>query len=447
MKFLFRSCCGESLAIALRCVEEGNEVRLCIFDKDYKTVGDGMIDKTKDFPGSVGWADVVVYDGTSFDMPKEAEKVRKVKPTIGGSEFAEKIEHDRPLAVKIIESIGVKVPDHHAFKGAGAFNQARKFISGQAEDQGWVWKPNNKPYEIFTTVCHCREEMLRIFDRLEMQYERLKGEHKQTPDFLLEQVVEGIEVSTEAWFYGKGFVLPNSTLERKWLMNDDLGEQTGCMGNIIWLHPDDNQRLFRKLLFPLETILKGKYLGPLDINAIVSDDGTPYFLEFTPRFGYSAIFAFSRLVDDFSRLLYETANGRAYQGPERKDQFSCGVRTTIPPYPFPIDHMAEGRPVFGWDGEWNPDIHPTEVRFNEDGDVETTGPDGVVFEVTGLGDTIDQAKKKCYELVEQIYVPDIRYRTDIGVQAKKDYAALVDLGCITEPTKPSSEGEDSLWGT
>lgn len=435
MKFLFRSNYGESLALAMRVSAEGNDVRLFIRDSRYQKVGDGLVVKSRDFPGSVGWADVVVYDGADKEAPAEAERLRRSgHKVVGGSAFADRLEHDRPFAVSLVEGAGILVPKHQAFKGRSAFQKARLFVSGQTEDCGWVWKPDGEPPDFFKTfVTHSREEIMRRLDELESAMADLSGKDAWNPDFLLEEKVEGIEVSTEAWFSDAGFSVPNGTLERKWLMNGDLGEQTGCMGNLVWRYTTfEESPLAVKLLKPLEKVLRGKYRGPIDVNAIVDEEsGDPYFLEFTPRFGYSAVFAFSTLVDDFSRLLADTASGKLFDGPPGPSRFSCGVRATIPPYPYVAPHLAERRPVFGYDGTFeNTNVHPYEVRVNDRGDVETSGPDGIVFEFTGLGSTIEAARASVYKEIEGIYVPDIRYRTDIGKQAASDYRALAELKLV-----------------
>lgn len=206
--------------------------------------------------------------------------------------------------------------------------------------------------------------------------------------------------------------------------------------------PPGGSDFARSILDPLIPLLRGKYRGPIDINSIVSPDGTPNFLEFTPRFGYSAVFAFSTLVSDFSGLLAATANGLPYRG-ETKREISCGVRATIPPYPYEVKGEAVGRPIFGWDPEeWNPMVHPCEVRLSERGEAETSGPDGTVFEVTGLGASIPAARAACYAELDALYVPDIRYRTDIGIQAQRDYESLQELGLLSGDER----GKDELFG-
>ena len=57
----------------MRVASEGNDVRLFISDPRFANGGTGLIEKTRDFPGSVGWADIVDYDGTDKEAPAEAE--------------------------------------------------------------------------------------------------------------------------------------------------------------------------------------------------------------------------------------------------------------------------------------------------------------------------------------------------------------------------------------
>ena len=54
--------------------------------------GMGLSTRTKDFIASCGWADVVVFDSNDFDLPNEAEKLRKSgKSVFGSSDWGAKL--------------------------------------------------------------------------------------------------------------------------------------------------------------------------------------------------------------------------------------------------------------------------------------------------------------------------------------------------------------------
>lgn len=433
MKFLFRSGWGESLAIALRVLEEGNEVKLSITEKSPRTVGDGLVEKERDFPRGVAWADVIVYDGNLFDLPKEAELVRKSKPVVGSSEFGNKLEHDRPFAISLVKKLGLRIPEYKVFKGPGGFDKARQFLEC-CEDQncGWVFKPCGSIEGIRTTVGRDVPEMFRMLDYLEHRWETVGDGEKV--DFLLEERHEGIEVSTELWWNGSEFFLPNSTLEKNRLMDHNIGEMTGCSGNVVWLYDSMNYPLV-EMVELLGPELGDKYRGPIDINAIVDREG-PIFLEFTPRFGYDAVFALSELVGDMGSLLANTAMGVRYSGSMYLDRFSIGVRASIPPYPINLEEgdVAVDYPIFGWDPEkQSTHIHPCEVRLDDQGQPETSGPDGIIFGFTQTGKTIQEAKEAVYAEIDKVHVPNMRYRTDIGDDAERDFNRLEAMKYVRRP--------------
>lgn len=421
MKFLFRSGWGESLSIARRVEDEGNEVLLCIEGKEAKQVGDGLIPKTKDFAAAAKWADVIVFDGNSFDLPKEAEKLRKVKPVVGSSEFGDKLEHDRLFAIELVRKLGIKVPECKEFSD---FNAARLFLEKQKKESGWVIKPSSD--QIKTFVADDIDELLRMFDYFEHRFEELK----EPVEFLLEKKHDGVEVSTEAWFCDEWY-MPNGTIERNKLMEGDLGEQTGCSGNLVWRYESMDEPLLKKLFGKLAPLLKGKYKGPIDFNVMVErETGEPIFLEFSPRFGYSAIFSFAALVKDMGKLLADTALDQAEDEPMNSD-FALGVRVTIPPYPNTEDGVAVDYPVFGFDPhEVDKRINPQEIRLDENGEAETSGPDGIAFEMVGVGASIPEATRACYEAVAEVKIPNMRYRRDIGVEAMGTYQELEGLGVV-----------------
>jgi len=435
MKFLFRSGWGESLAIARRVEAEGNLVRFSIVEPTAQTVGQGLITKTRDFPASVAWADVVVFDSNPFEMAAEAEKARKSgKNVVGSSELSGKLEHDRMFAADFAEQAGLEVPEFEQFRGAGAWNAARRFLVGRDEDEGWVWKHNGDSETASTYVAKTIPEMLRLLSWFEGLYVKAK----ESPDFILSSVVEGVEVSTEAWFNGSDFVLANNTIERNRFFNDDLGEKTGCAGNVVWAYPSVGDcELYKELLEPLGKRLKGKYRGPVDVNAIIEKESNrPIFLEFTPRMGYDAIFALAHLVEsDFGGLLADIAMGRQWDKEFKSDRFIGALRIHIPPYPEEEEGRAEGVPIFGFNPEEvRRSVSPCEVRLSPQGQPESSGPNGYVFVLSADGGSPREAMVKA-EPDKMLKIPMMRYRTDLPDVLQGIYDKLEETGLVSGPKR------------
>ena len=179
--------------------------------------------------------------------------------------------------------------------------------------------------------------------------------------------------------------MPNHTLERTKFFPGDLGEKTGCCGNVVWAATLESP-LIQKLILPLTGVLQGKFVGPIDVNVIIEKESNePVFLEFSPRFGYDAIFALMELfpMGSFGEFLYTVAVGLPYIG-QNKSNF-CWRRTS---YTFLLIQSkgshegadeAVGVPIFGVKQSYNPHVHLTEVMLNEKDEPITSGPHGFVL--------------------------------------------------------------------
>ena len=435
MKFLFRSGWGESLSLARRVEAEGNLVRFSVVEPTAQTVGQGLIPKTKDFIGSVGWADVVVFDSNNFEMPEEAERLRaKGKSVFGSSQLSGRLEEDRLFAADVARKAGIEVSDFVRFNGPGAWAKARTFLADREDDEGWVWKHNGDSETASTVVASDVAEMMRLLDWIEGLYQK----DKENPDFVLCSKIEGVEVSTEAWFNGQEFILANNTVERNRFFNHDLGEKTGCAGNVVWGYPDVGDcPLYRKLLEPIKRVLKGKYNGPVDVNSMIEkDSGEPVFLEFTPRLGYDAISAFQQgLVGDLAGLIADISQGRLYKGEFKSDRYLGALRIHVPPYPEEEKGRAEGVPVFGFDpGTVLRHVSPCEIRLDTKGEPEISGPNGLAFILSADGGTAKEAMLKC-EPEKSLKVPFMRYRTDLGEVLEEIVTDLLATDLVKTPPK------------
>src|SRR5262249_2289375 len=108
-------------------------------------------------------------------------------------------------------------------------------------------------------------------------------------------------------------------------------------------------KLADQVLVPLEGLLeKLGYIGNVDVNCIIDDNGDPWPLEFTMRFGYPAINIESALHEDPIEFLAGLALG---DPPDTRkfDDVAVGVVLAIPPYPFGHERAEDtvGVPIWG----------------------------------------------------------------------------------------------------
>ena len=149
----------------------------------------------------------------------------KVTNVIGDSEIADELEDNRLFGIEIMEKCGIEVPPYEVFSDIDA---AKKHI--RKTKKKYVFKPNGGQEQetASTYVSTSPEDMLDYIDRL--------GEMSKGAEFLLQEVVDGTEVSTEAYFDGEDFHLINGTLEEKKFMDNRRGPNTGCSGNLVWCY-------------------------------------------------------------------------------------------------------------------------------------------------------------------------------------------------------------------
>jgi phosphoribosylamine-glycine ligase len=445
VKFLFRTPDGMCLPIALRCQAEGNQVKYSVADSTYEDSGNGLVEKVINFEAAVQWSDVVIYDANPVKDEGEADKVKLMRPMLGAGKFAALLEYDRLEAAKLAQEVGIKIPDTQKFVGHNAWKKANEYLTTKGPSTDWVWKSNSdeKPAGARSFVSKDgRKGMQRMLQYLEERYKSSKG--KYIPDFIMTTKVEGQEISTEAWFNGTSFELPNHTLERNKAHNGDIGEKIGCAGNVVWAMSKEAP-LYRKLIEPLASKLAGKFVGPIDINAIIEKESNePVFLEFSPRFGYDAVYALMELFQtDFSEFLYCVAAGQPWTG-KLFEGFAGDVRLTIPPYPHDDDKgEGAGVPIFGADKKYNPHQHLVQVMLDHNDELVSEG--GFVMALSAKGDSPKSSEEAAYKEVKKIRIPNMRYRTDLADVIQEVYDKIESTGWLNQGNQSGTLGLNSSW--
>jgi phosphoribosylamine--glycine ligase len=250
-------------------------------------------------------------------------------------------------------------------------------------------------------------------------------------DFILQDFVKGIELSTEVWFSrGRPVTPSNGTMEAKKFMAGDIGPNTGCMGSVVWPYPVAEPRIvqqtLKKLYAPLAAI---EYSGPLDVNCIVDEKGQSYFLEFTARFGYSAIYALCEILEmPLSELLFKAADGDLDKM-DLKSEFGLAGTVAIPPYPLDPDDpqdVWEFKETAGKAIKGVPLGHSwfLDAEKGKKGELVTAGIEGLILNVTASGPQLSNAQKMLYERIEEVNLADKMYRNDLADRAMKQLPKL-----------------------
>lgn len=423
-KFLFVSYDALITDIAWQIKKQGHEVKLYIREEAAKPIGDGFVEKTDDWEREADWADVIVFDDV-LGMGEMAEKMRKAgKAVVGGSAYTDKLEDDRSFGQSELKKHGINIIPFQDYEN---IDTAIEYV--KANPARYVIKPSGEAANIKRLLYVGVEEDGKDVLQMLESYKHVYGDRLK--QFQLQKRVSGVEVAVGAFFNGLEFVTPiNVNFEHKKLFPGNIGPSTGEMGTLMyWSEPN---RLFNQTLKKLEGTLRNEsYVGYIDLNCIVNGQGI-YPLEFTARFGYPTISIQQEGIQTpIAEVFYNLANKKSF---EMKCQrgFQIGVRIVVPPFPFDDDKTFEVNSkdrIILFRKPSLEGIHLEDVKI-VNGEWVITGDSGVILIVMGTGLSVKQAQAQVYSRINNVMIPNMYYRTDIGDRWFEDADKLHSWGYL-----------------
>lgn len=433
MKILLIDVEGLGLDFALRCIEAGHDVRWWRVDAHKSRDGEGFkgLQMVDDWRGSMPWAKdgLILTTGNCKFLP-QLDQYRTLgykifSPTVASAN----LEIDRAAGMKVMQAAGIELPPFHMFdtlKAAAAF--ARK------SDQAYVFKTMGD--EADKSLSYVSKDPADLVGWIEQKIAKglvLKGQC-----MLQEKIEMMAEFGVSGWFGSDGF-LPDKwqiAFEHKKLMNGEIGPNTGEQGTVCQYL--ETEKLAAECLAPMEDVFrKLGHRGDTAINVGIDSKGKAWPFEFTMRLGWPAFYLqVASHKGDPAQWMRDALDGKDSLKVDRR--VCIGVVCSIPPYPSekfkPED--VEGFPISGLDDVWD-DIHPAMVMIGKgpvmkDGKIieapmyQTSGPYTLV--VTGLGETVEAAKKTVYGTIDKFSFANRMYRTDIGDKVIKAISGLHQHG-------------------
>lgn len=418
MKILIVSYEGYGVWYSLRLEKEGHSVDVYLTDKSKQNILQGIAPEISLEKPDFKKYDLVLFDSTG--KPNLAEESMEVTPTIGDGDLNSQLEDDRQFGIEVMEEVGINVPFYEEFDNIG---EAKRFI--KKTNKTYVFKPNSEGVEQDTAATYVScgpDDLIEYLDKL--------GSLSSGSSFILQEVVQGTEVSTEAYFNGKEFFLINATLEEKKFMNDGKGPNTGCAGNLVWIY-NQPPALFKQGLGLMRDFLQSyNYRGMIDLNTIVSENKI-YGLEWTPRFGYDASPTLFSLVSSGLAEFFEGIASGGQPSVDYRARYAAGIRLSIPPYPSEIKGKhPDNVPITGIiEDDVIQDCYLYDAMLDKD-ELVTAGLSGFIAVPLGTGNTIAEAFYKVGNRIKQIRIPNCQYRTDIEKRTLGRYNTLLKQGWL-----------------
>ncbi len=432
MRFLGVTETCDLAALYLRLAEAGHEVKVSISEALAHGTLAGLVARApEDWRGELDWVreagddGIILFEAVSEGFGALQDALRRDGyHVIGGSGFGDRLENDRAYAQRLLAELGLPTAHVREFSDPA---DADAFV--RARPARYVLKFNGGAGATFVGQ-HRDGRDIRAMIAARFR----RGEHEETPRFILMDHVDGIEMGVGAYFDGTKFLTPACLdWEHKRFFAGDMGEMTGEMGTVATF--DRSGSFFERTLKLIEPQLRtARHVGYVNLNTIVNEAGI-WPLEFTTRFGYPGYAVLDPLQKNgWAELFMMMARPHREKRFVARRGFSVGIVLTTPPFPYSRKEVDEpvGLPILfdEMDDEDRRHLHYGEVGLDGD-QLVTSGLYGWTMVVTGLGATIEQAQAEAYRRARRISIPNARYRLDIGARLiDHDYERLERLGFL-----------------
>lgn len=427
------------LDFCMRVKRAGHEVRWHFHKTDRNKInGKGLVEAVDDWRDWGRWADVIVLaDNTKYLREIDVWRRERGVPVIGATCESAAWELNRTLGQQVLRRAGIPTLPFREFK---SYDDAIAYV--KKEMRRFVSKPiGDEPDKALSYVAKSPADMVYMLTRWK-KAKKLKG------DFILQEFCGGTEMAVGA-FVGRHGFLPGwfENWEEKNLMAGGTGPATGEMGTVV--RCVQRSKLASKVLAPLEkAIIRTGHTGYIDVNCIIDENGTPWPLEFTTRFGWPTFNIQQALIEgDPVEWLADLADGRGEPPKPRfvNNRVAVGVVMAIPDFPYSHATAKEvvGIPVYGISPGVLEKISPCQMMMGSAAQevagkviempcLVTAGD--YVLVATGTGETVRDAREAAHRLLKRLKAPSSPFwRPDIGARLKKQLPSIQAMGYAATP--------------
>jgi phosphoribosylamine--glycine ligase len=327
-------------------------------------------------------------------------------PVFGPDAAAAHLEASKAFAKDVMASAGVPTAAHRTFEDARA-------AEDYARTRGrLVVKADGLAAGKGVVVAGSAAEAVQAI-------RALAGLGAAGARLVLEEALEGEELSVIALADGERYVLLPPAQDHKRLLDGDLGPNTGGMGAVspsALLDAAGLAAIGQTVIAPVlqEMARRGHpFRGALYAGLMLTDQG-PRVLEFNARFGDpEAQVLVLQLAEDLLPLLHACATGDLVQRPlSVAAGASVGVVLASDGYP---GELRTGVPITGTEGRGTGTHVFHGATAVVDGRLVTAG--GRVLTLCARGASLEEARRNAYRAVSGIHFEGMQLRHDIGERA------------------------------
>ena len=232
---------------------------------------------------------------------------------------------------------------------------------------------------------------------------------------LIEEFLNGIELSVFVLTDGKDYVILPEAKDYKRIHDGDLGPNTGGMGAVSPVVFADSVFMKKIEDMVVKPTISGLSKEKIDYKGfvfvgIMNVGGIPYVIEYNARMGDPETQAvLPRIKSDFVELLLATAKGElAKTKIEIEDHHTVTIALVSGGYP---GDYEKGKVISGLKADEKDLVFHAGTRKVNDA-ILTDG--GRVLAVSGSGNSLSEAREKAYQAAAKINWDEMYFRKDIG---------------------------------
>ena len=382
-------------------------------------------------PGNGGWGDTVSLSTTDPSTILSAVKANDIDLVVvgpddalaagvvdeleaaglavfGPTKAAARIESSKVFAKKLMAKANIPTSSHHLFSDA---ESALNYVA--TADYPLVIKADGLALGKGVYICRARE-------RAEMAINEILVEGKfgaSGSQIIVEEFLEGQEVSVHAICDGRSAVLFPASQDYKQAGEGDSGPNTGGMGVIApvpWVDSRLMDGLNKLVVAPiLESLNKESTFKGCLYPGLMINDGSPSVVEYNARFGDPETQVYMRLLkSDLLGLIEASIDGGVSNvKPQWADGYAVCVVLASGGYPVSYEKGMEIEGVSEAEAVEGVVIFHAGTR-KEGGRLLTDG--GRVLNVTATGPSLEDALTRAYRAADLIQFDKKYMRRDIG---------------------------------
>ncbi|WP_185858659.1 phosphoribosylamine--glycine ligase [Blattabacterium cuenoti] len=414
MKILIIGGGGREHAIGKKLLEDYNPIHLYFYpgnggtglignniNNHYSILELGMFSKKNDIDITIVGSEIFLLEGIVDVFKNFGLKI------IGPHYSAAKLEGDRIFSKSFMKKYGIRTPKYEIFscyQTAMSFLKKKKYFlpiaiksNGLAEGKGVI-------------LAHNIDEAKKALKTIMIEKKFGKSGNK----IIIEEFLQGKEASIISLFNGKDIIPFLSAMDYKKIGENEKGMNTGGMGaivpnpymtNSVWID-------FKKNI--LEPTLEGLILEKLNFFGflyfgLMITPNKIYLLEYNTRIGDpEAQTLFPLMKSNFLNIIQSSFLHKEEINIIWEKSCSCCIVLSSKGYP---EKYETGKLIVGLDSLQEPFYIAGAKKEKEDWITSS----GRVLNIIGIGNTIQEARKKAYDKVKKIKFENLYFRRDIGL--------------------------------